>query len=63
MPERAATEAAESKPGRTEAAEKLQTVGQLNEWLKPFSDDERLLGASQGQLLPSRSHAAMQKGT
>jgi hypothetical protein len=35
----------------TEAAERLQTVGQLKEWLKPFSDHERLLGASQGQLL------------
>jgi hypothetical protein len=51
MPERAATEAAESKPDGAEAAKKLQTVGQLKAWLKPFSDHERLLGASQGRLL------------
>jgi hypothetical protein len=39
------------EPEATEAAERLQTVGQLKEWLKPFSDHDRLLGAIQGQLL------------
>ena len=36
---------------RPKLPRELQTVGQLKEWLKPFSDHDRLLGAIQGQLL------------
>jgi hypothetical protein len=37
------------KPDATGTRERLQTVGQLKEWLKPFPDHQKLVGKIDGQ--------------
>jgi hypothetical protein len=45
MPEPRST----SDPVVPDGSEKIQTVGQLKEWLKAFSDQDLVLGAFEGQ--------------